>query len=756
MTPQASRLSWGPAPAGHHRAWRLVRVLAAVALCAAAARSAFGSAGPRWRAGAVAARQPAPAARLLDVPYLPQSEDLCGGAAAAMVMRYWGARGVYAEAFAALVDHRAGGIRTDVLVSTLKARSWTTLVEDGRAARVREHLDRGRPVIALIEDRPGRYHYVVVVAWAAGHVVLHDPARAPLRTMTDDAFDRAWQKSGRWMLVLLPPADLKTTAAAPAAALPAPAAPASCAALVDEGVARANSGDRVRAAEILRRAITACPGSSAPWREIAGLDVLAENWTAAAAHAQDAVSRDVGDQYAWNLLGTALFVTHDDAGALRAWNHARLPVVDLLNVQGLARTRYRVVFDTAAFAPGTLLTPERLRLSERRLRDVPAFSAARVSFRPSDDGRAQIDAAIVERDFVPRGYPALIGLGVDAAAERTVAASISSPTGGGDLLTASWRWWRHRPAVAMSFAAPAPAMLGGVWRVEAARESESFGTAAVEETRTRAGLTLGKWMTARLRLEAGAGIDSWSAEPTQYVPTQYVPTENTDYAEYVPTENTDHAEYLDQRRTVPGPRNPRDPWARDPWGSGSWRVATLGGQVQFWPIADRLVIDAGAAAWRGSGTLFSSGSVRGRWWSTRDNSGQVWLARAGAQIASDAAPASLWPGADTGHARDVLLRAHPLLHDGVITGGVFGRRLLFGGAEWRRWSRPSKWLMQVAPAAFVDVARARRGLDTSDMRTQVDAGAGLRMSLAGLGVLRVDVARGLRDGRTALSVAVER
>jgi hypothetical protein len=36
--------------------------------------------------------------------------------------------------------------------------------------------------------------------------------------------------------------------------------------------------------------------------------------------------------------------------------------------------------------------------------------------------------------------------------------------------------------------------------------------------------------------------------------------------------------------------------------------------------------------------------------------------------------------------------------------------------------------------------------------TQVDVGAGLRVSLLGLGVLRVDVGHGLHDGRTAVSV----
>ena len=44
-------------------------------------------------------------------------------------------------------------------------------------------LQRGRPVLTLIEDRPARFHYVVVVATTPDAVVFHDPARAPLRVV---------------------------------------------------------------------------------------------------------------------------------------------------------------------------------------------------------------------------------------------------------------------------------------------------------------------------------------------------------------------------------------------------------------------------------------------------------------------------------------------------------------------------------------------------------------------------------------------
>jgi hypothetical protein len=130
---------------------------------------------------------------------------------------------------------------------------------------------------------------------------------------------------------------------------------------------------------------------------------------------------------------------------------------------------------------------------------------------------------------------------------------------------------------------------------------------------------------------------------------------------------------------------------------------------------------------------------------------------AGYLAATPTAPASIWPGADTGHARPVLLRAHPLLDDGVIEGGVFGRRVGFASVEAQRWLKPiAHGLVRIAPAVFVDSARAARGLPATDQRLHVDAGAGLRLSLAGGGVLRVDLARGLRDGRTALSVGWQR
>ncbi|HET7698561.1 MAG TPA: C39 family peptidase [Vicinamibacterales bacterium] len=663
----------------------LKRVVMAVALCAAAGPS------------------PALAQPPLQVPYLPQTEALCGGAAAAMVMRFWGARDVYADAFAPLVDWSAGGIRTSVLARALEERGWRLLAGAGDLPRLRAALTLGRPVIALIEDRPGRYHYVVVVSAAdGGPVVHHDPARAPSRSLSASAFDARWSKADRWMAVVQPPP--------PSAPAPAPETPPASDARIDprltpacqssmtDGLTSAERGDTRAARAAFEAAAAACPGAAAPWRELAGLAALARDWDGAARFARRATAADPGDQHAWRVLATAEYVRHRDLDALRAWNALGEPRVDLVEIQGLAHTRYMVVASAIGVEPRALLTPDALRLAQKRVRDLPAVSTARVTFHPVENGRAQVDATVVERARAPRTYPAWIGLGLGAVANSEAAAAFSNVSGGGDAVEIAWRWWEHRPRVGASYSAPGP---GGVWTIDAFRETQTFASATrFEETRTSVGAGVGNWLTPRFRVAGGAAIDRWR---------------------------------------------------------GAGRAASASARVQLWPVLDRLRVEAGIRGWRGSPERFATADARAVWRSNAATSGTLWMAGGGYQFASASAPASLWPGADTGHARDVLLRAHPLLDDGVVNGRVFGRRIAFASAEVQRWVEPKgQRLLRIAPAVFIDLARAARGLPASDTRLHADAGAGLRIALLGFGVLRADVARGLRDGRTAFSVGWQR
>jgi hypothetical protein len=641
----------------------------------------------------------------LSVPFLPQTESLCGGAAAAMVMRFYGARDVYADAFAPLVDWSAGGIRTSALTRALEERGWQTIAGNGDMARLRAALTLGRPAIALIEDRPGRYHYVVVVSAHEGEPVIHhDPARAPSRSLSESAFDARWAKADRWMLVLRPPPDT------PAANPPAPDValnhkPRSdpeilppCQSSMDDGIAKAERGDKAEARRAFERAAAACPHAGAPWRELAGLAALDSDWDTAARHARRAIAAEPGDEHALRVLATAEYVRHHDLEALAAWNALGEPKVDLIDIRGLGQTRYMVVANAIGVQPRELLTPSGLRLAQKRVRDLPSVSTARVTFHPVENGRAQVDATVVERPRAPRGYPAWIGLGLGAAVNHEIATSLVNVSGGGDVVDVAWRWWEHRPRIGASYSAPGP---GGIWTIDAFRETQTFNsTTRFEETRTSISAGVGNWVTSRLRVAGAAGMDRWQ----------------------------------DRGRTL-----------------------SAAGRIQFWPVIDRLQLEAGVRGWRGSPDRFATADVRAQWRSNAASSGTVWIAGGGYQAANGAAPASLWPGGDTGHARDVLLRAHPLLDHGIIGRGVFGRRIAFASGEMQRWIQSKRLrFVRVAPAAFVDLARATRGLPGADMRLHVDAGAGVRILLPGFGVLRADVGRGLRDGRTAFSVGWQR
>jgi hypothetical protein len=652
------------------------------------------------------AQPPRAALHLLDVPYLAQSELLCGGAAAAMVMRYWGTANVYAETFADMVDPAAGGIRGEDLLQSLRSRGWTAESFRGDAAAVQERLRGSQPVIALIQDRPGRFHYVVVVGWSSGRVIVHDPARAPFRVLQEQAFDAAWKESGYWSVAPTPPPSgsrdgslVEPGGTSYAATAAPPTADRPCDGMVEEGVRLAGRGDVAGARRIFEVAAESCPRASGPWREMAGLHALGSDWPAAALDARRALDRDPADALAARILATSLFLQNDPTGALDAWNRVGEPAVDLVKVTGLQRTRYRVVERAVSLPPRTLLTPRALQLARRQVAELPAMQTTRVAFTPAQGGLARVDAAVVERPLVPRSPIALGAVGLRALTDRELAIDVANATGGGEMLRASWRWWENRPRVAVGFEAPAP--LGGVWGVSLWDERQSYARegGTLVESRQRAEFTVSSWTTLGLRWEGSVALDRLPASEGE---------------------------------------------------AGGRTIALAGGARQRFD-RDRGQLDARAEYWAGGRTA-SAISVRSEWRSRNGHDGHVSIVNGGVDRASPDAPLALWPGAGTGQARDVLLRAHPLLHDGVVRSTAFGEQLLHAGFEWRRWLAPRGKPVRIAPAVFLDAARAFRGVDGRDGRAQLDAGGGVRLAIPGSGVLRIDVAHGLADGRHALSI----
>lgn len=687
-----------------------MRGLRTAAACAAAVLLLSGTAATAAMRSAAPPDPQMASARLLDVPFIAQTEDLCGGAALAMVLRYWGERQVYPDDFAALIDRSAAGIRTDVLADAVRQRGWSPTVIDpsvGGAAELVAQIDRGRPVVALIEVRPSRYHYVVLVAWTASQVVVHDPAQAPFRVMSHGEFERAWRAAGRWALLILP-GDARLDPDTPALHAPASLVTPSgsaCGPLLPSLVAQAVAGDLAGAERGLLAATAVCPDDAAPWRELAGIRFLQSRFVEAGALAERAARLAPGDAQGLDLLATSRFLSGAHADALGVWNRIGRPSVDLVRVEGAEHTRHPVIAALVGLPPRTLLTPARYQLAVRRLQALPSAAVARLHYRPTADGLAELDAAVVERPTVPRGVVPLAALAARTAIQRELRLEVAAPTGSGELWTAAWRWWDARPRVAFGLAVPSVAGLPGITTIHGVWERASYAVARaqphglaviVRQERRRAGVSLADWATGRLRWTAGAALDRW--------------------------DDDSHAA-LDAGLDV--------------------RLA--GDRVA-------LGLDVGAWAPLGSGRRFATSTLSVALRSTTLPDRPQWSATAGAALASSASPYDLWPGAGIGLARAPLLRAHPLLDDGVVTGAAFGRQLTHGTLEYQHplVTRPVGTLHA---AAFVDTAGSshRPGARRSG-RWQTDVGAGVRVALPGAaGTLRVDLARGLADGQMTVS-----
>jgi hypothetical protein len=656
--------------------------------------------------------QPAPAPLvLLDVPFISQSEALCGGAAAAMVLRFWGARGLTAETFAHLVDESAAGIRTDALVNDLRGRGWNAAGLRGTGELATGELANGRPVLALIEDRPGTYHYVVIIAATSKAIVFHDPARAPHRVMGRVEFDRRWDAAGRWMAVVLPGhRGLEAPpAGGPEGVAPAGAAgpvrsggfptelrgdmPSSCDRLLADGIRLAQENDLSGAERTLTQSLSC--GGAAPLRELAGVRVLQRRWADVEALASAAVAEDAADAHAWRLLATSRFVQDNPSGALEAWNHIGEPRIDLVSITGLTRTRHRPVERLIGLVPGEVLNVEGLARARRRLSDLPAAQRTRLDYAPVPSGLAEVRASVAERPLAPQGMWGVAAIAASAAARRELEWSAGAISGGGERVTGAWRFWPGRPRLAFALDAPAP--WGGVVGVGAFAERQPFDPPAVRDSERRGvRLSAGTWMWSRVRAEVHGGVERWT---------------------------------------------------------GMGALGLTGAAVRVVTHDDRVDLRLDLSAWAGEArfvTTFAAFVFR----SSTARTGRVYIARAGAGAAGGQTPPDLWFAGDTGRARPVLLRAHPLVADGRFRLEQLGRRITYASAEAQHWW-PARGGLRVGAAVFADSARTS-GRVPGGARADVDAGAGARLAIPGVtGLFRLDLAKGLRDGRTALSFVYE-
>jgi hypothetical protein len=649
----------------------------------------------------------------IEVPFVAQGPLLCGGAAAAMVERFWGARGVYGEDFLHLVREEEEGIRASELTSALTDRGYAVRAIQGEPDRAFAAMEAGVPPILLLESGATRLHYVVLVGLEDDAIRIHDPNFGPAREITRAELMRRWRASDYWALVVTPSGAARTP-------------PPDRASEPTRSSAEASERDRALAPG--SRSAGASPPGATPEGAptTSAVDMAMErlrtgDLEGARAAARDLLQADESEAaIGRRILATAWFLDGSRSRALEEWNALGEPVIDLVLIEGMAATRYRVAADRMSLEHGELLTSRSLALARRRLSQLPAVQASRVDYRPLPDGTVEVQASVLERRRAP-GFAAVVAQAARGFLNRRVALEIGPLIAAGDRWRAAGRWEPGQRYLRGSVSAPAPplpgvATVGVEWRRERfdlqASQSGAEMPALVTEKRRRGSLELQEWVHPRLRLGAIFAVESW--EVTSWTP--------------------------EPGDLEPGELEPGDAAAR----------MVSGGLAARWATDDDTWLLARGERWTGSGRSFDRGSLEGGTTVPR-GARREWRLRVGGIAVSRDAPRMIWPGAGSDRVREPLLRAHGLRANDAIGGPAFGRQLVHGTAEHRLFGDLGP--TRLGASVFVDAAYARfRGGALRD-RGFVDVGAGVFLE-AGPDEVAVSLAHGSSGWR--LSARIDR
>jgi hypothetical protein len=398
------------------------------------------------------------------------------------------------------------------------------------------------------------------------------------------------------------------------------------------------------------------------------------------------------------LLATSRFVQDERLGALEAWNNVSEPRVDRIAINGLEKTRQPLVERLMRVRANALLTPSLFTMTRRRLGELPSASSEGIEYVPIGSGLAELRATVAERRLFPVDRVGLATNGFNALFRRQIDVTIGPLTSGGDRLTIGWRFWPERERVDAAFTAPAP--WGGTWGVDAFTERQPFKDDVFPVAHRRgAHLSTAIWTSHWARIGVRGGAEHWN-------------------------------------------------------GVGDFGL--FGGGVRVATPDDRIDGRVELTHWAGTedAVSFGAAEIGGTIRSSTERRGRVWIARAGAAIASDATPPDIWFAGDTGRARGVPLRAHPVVDRARLDPEQIGRQIRFASGEVQQW-----WSYRnradIGGAVFIDTVRADRRLNP-DPKLDVDVGIGVRFSAPGFsGLVRIDVAHGIRDGDDAISFVYE-
>lgn len=152
----------------------------------------------------------------LDVPFIKQEKEGCGAASIAMVMQYWlrqQGKALDSSADYVAIQHelfsaKEHGIRAADMERYFQQHGFQTFAFVGKWDDLKQHLEKGRPLIAALKPSAleRSLHYVVVVGVDPEQnlVLLNDAAQRKLLKQDRASFEKQWSAVGFWTLLALP------------------------------------------------------------------------------------------------------------------------------------------------------------------------------------------------------------------------------------------------------------------------------------------------------------------------------------------------------------------------------------------------------------------------------------------------------------------------------------------------------------------------------------------------------------------------
>ncbi|MDH5353747.1 MAG: PA2778 family cysteine peptidase [Gammaproteobacteria bacterium] len=153
---------------------------------------------------------------LVDTPFFPQTEYHCGPAALATVMQYFNVPVIPDELAPMIYTPGLQGALQVEMVAASRRFEMLPVQHDGKFESLLREIEAGNPVLVLQNlglDSYPFWHYAVVVGYdiETQSIVLRSGTIKRL-VRSFEVFERTWQRSGYWALIIVPPDQVPVTA----------------------------------------------------------------------------------------------------------------------------------------------------------------------------------------------------------------------------------------------------------------------------------------------------------------------------------------------------------------------------------------------------------------------------------------------------------------------------------------------------------------------------------------------------------------